>query len=138
MRRSPFPPPFIERALKRPKGRGGASEPRFRSVRCVGDCIVSISATVLGRRIDVAGSGGGVGLPRGLALPGSLLTALWEEVLKEWREGPGGGDDAEGMTADEFSDAFGQLMVRLLLDRHSLVQVLNAPRRRARANDKYY
>ena len=110
LRASPFPPPFVEEALRRARDAplspvppssllsslfspSPTAAPRFRSFQCLGDVVVECSATILGRRVGAAaggadiGSGGG-GLPN-VRIPGAVFTAVWEQALQEWRDAEG-------------------------------------------------
>ena len=134
LRRTPFPPKIIEYTLIRPSSSfvslsslsspwapSPPREPRFRSLQCHGQVIVEISATVFGHCVRPAGINGtnGSGLPR-VILEGSTISALWEHVLTEWREGRKNTDisedEAEGLTVDEFTSALARIFARLLLE----------------------
>jgi hypothetical protein len=65
----------------------------------IGDCVIRLSATVLGQRIST-------GLPQ-LTIPGDSMTQLWDDALKESSSG-------ESMEVDEAAQALTKVILRIV------------------------
>lgn len=109
---SGFPPPFpVSKIIRSPK---------FRKLKCHGNCRVLFSATAFGRQISE-------GLPE-LSLSGEAVTAMWERAVDEWFESRGddvdvsdvddggGHHDNKALGVDEAAQALMQVVLSLVLD----------------------